>query len=184
MGIDKNNFPEVYECATCIPEAHHLEIEVAISIQESFIKSYQSHLPTTQTPSQSTSSQAPIEPIHAAGVHSAGIQSPTPQVLPKEDKASQNLIQGYVNTLSDDDKAAFLSAPNIIERLQEMQCSGKSIISSALTARVGKVLQCVKYFMDSLASCIPLGPEILSLAFGGVNCILTVGTGTTYLPLI
>ena len=177
MGIDKNDFPEVYECATCIPEAHHLEIEVAISIQESFIKSYQSHLPTTQTPSQSTSSQAPTEPMHAAGVHPPGIQSPTLQVLPMEHKTFQNLIH---NTLSDDDKAAFLSAPNIMERLQEMQGS----VSSALTARVEKVLQCVKNFMNSLARCIPLGPEILSLAVGGVNCILTVGTSTTYLLLI
>ena len=39
MGINKNNFPEVYECSTCIPEAYHLEIEAAINTQESFLKS-------------------------------------------------------------------------------------------------------------------------------------------------
>ena len=54
MGIDKNNVPEVYECSVCIPSAHNLEIEAAINIQESFLKSYQGLLSTTATPSQST----------------------------------------------------------------------------------------------------------------------------------
>ena len=39
MGIDENNFPEVYECSACIPGAYHLEIETAIYTQESFLKS-------------------------------------------------------------------------------------------------------------------------------------------------
>lgn len=39
MGIDKNNVPKVYECTACTPNAHHLEIEAAINIQEGFLKS-------------------------------------------------------------------------------------------------------------------------------------------------
>ena len=92
------------------------------------------------------------------------------------DETLQKAIQEYVNKLSDDDKAAFLSAPDIIEHLKEMQCNGKSLISSSLTARVEKVLQCVKHFMGSLGIFIQHSPEISSLVVGGVNCILTVGT--------
>ena len=40
MGINKNNFPEVYECSVCNPGVHHLEIEVAIIAQEDFLQSY------------------------------------------------------------------------------------------------------------------------------------------------
>ena len=84
-------------------------------------------------------------------------------------------IQEYVNQLSDGDKEAFQSAPDIIERLQE---SDKSLIPSSLTTRVKNVLQCVKSFMSCLASFTQFSPEILFLAVGGVNCILTVGTRT------
>ena len=97
------------------------------------------------------------------------------------DQALQKAIQEYVKELSEDDKAAFRSAPDIIEHLQEMQDNGKSLISSSLTTRVEKVLQCVKSFMGSLAIFIQQSPEISSLVVGGVNCILTVGTSTAYL---
>ena len=90
------------------------------------------------------------------------------------DESFQKAIQEYMEKLSDDDKTAFLSAPNVIERLQEMQY--KPLISSSLTARVEKVLQCVKGFMGSLGIFIQHSPEISSLVVGGVNCILTVGT--------
>ena len=39
MGINESDVPEVYECSACIPGAHHLEVEKAIDIQESFLKS-------------------------------------------------------------------------------------------------------------------------------------------------
>ena len=108
----------------------------------------------------------------------------------KEDGTLQKAIQKYVETLLDDDKEAFQSAPEIIERLQEMQSNGKSLISSSLTARVEKVLQCVKNFMGSLGIFIQHSPEISSLVVGGVNCVLTVGTisyscklGLIYIPI-
>ena len=114
----------------------------------------------TPTPSRPKSSHASVGPM---------------------DQAFQKAIQEYANNLSDDDKTAFLSAPNVIERLQEMQCNSKSLFSSSLTTRVEKVLQCVKGFMVSLGIFIQHSPEISSLAVGGVNCILTVGI---FLPFI
>ena len=58
--------------------------------------------------------------------------------------------QEYMERLPDDDKTAFLSAPNVIEHLQEVEHNGKSLISGSLTSRAEKVLQCVQSFMDSL----------------------------------
>ena len=138
--------------------------------------------------SQPTSSPAPTGPIHsaspmhssgpvhAAGTHSMSTQLPAPPMLVKKDEALEKAIQKYVAELSDDDKKAFMSAPDVIERLQEMECNGKSIISSSLMTRVEKVLQCVRHFMLSLGIFIQHSPEISSLVVGGVNCILTVST--------
>lgn len=91
-------------------------------------------------------------------------------------EALQKAIQEYVMELSEDDKAAFRTAPDIIVQLQEIQGNGKSLVSRSLTTRVEKVLQCVKGFMGSLAIFIQQSPEISSLVVGGVNCILTVST--------
>ena len=41
MGVEKDIVPDVYECSVCMPEAIHLEIETAINLQQSFLKSYQ-----------------------------------------------------------------------------------------------------------------------------------------------
>ena len=98
------------------------------------------------------------------------------------DETWQKAIQEY--ELSDDDKEAFRSAPDIIERLEEMERNRKSPISSSLASRVKKVLHCVKNFMDSLKIFVQKSPEISSLVVGGVNCILTVGTILRYLSLI
>ena len=95
--------------------------------------------------------------------------------MPARDEALQKAIQGYVRKLSDDEKAAFRSAPDIIDHLHNMQCEKNSLISSSHISRVEKVLQCVKSFMGSLSICIQHNPEISSLVVGGVNCILTVG---------
>ena len=90
----------------------------------------------------------------------------------------QKAIQEYVNQLSDDDKAAFLCAPNIMELIQNSQSGREFHIS--LTTRVEEVLQCVRAFMSCLGILIPLSPEISSLAVGGINCILAVSTSSTY----
>ena len=100
------------------------------------------------------------------------------------DETFQKAVQEYVKKqLLDEDKTAFLSAPDVIERLQEMQCNSKPLISGSLTTRVEKVLQCVKAFMGSLGIFIQHSPEISSLVVGGVNCILTVGTTYKQHPL-
>ena len=90
------------------------------------------------------------------------------------DETLQRAIQEYVEDLSDDDKAAFQSVPDIMERLKEMQSNSKLRISGSLTTRLEKVFQCVKRFMSSLAIFIQHSPEISSLVVGGVNCILMV----------
>ena len=112
-------------------------------------------------------------PMQAAGAHSGNLQLPTP---PVKDETLQKAIQDYVSNISAHDKAAFQSAPNILERLQEMQDNGKFLVSESLTSRVEKVLQCLKSFMGSLTIFIGHSPEISSLVVGGVNCILVVGT--------
>ena len=111
-------------------------------------------------------------PIHTAGAHTGNLQLPTPV----KDETLQKAIQGYVNNLSAHDKAAFESAPDILEHIQDMQDNGKFLVSESLTSRVEKVLQCLKRFMGSLTIFIGHSPEISSLVVGGVNCILVVGT--------
>ena len=117
------------------------------------------------------SSNASAGPVPVTGVQSVSLQLSVPPVL---DETLQKVIQEYITKLSDDDKVAFQSAPNIIEHLQEMQHNSKSVISSSLRARVEKVLQCVQNFMGSLSVFIQHHPEISSLVVGGVNCILMV----------
>ena len=90
----------------------------------------------------------------------------------------QKAIQKYIQKLLEDDKAAFQSSPDIIERLQEMQSNGKSLISSSLTSRVEKVLQFVNNFMGALSNFTQQSSEI-SLVVGGVKCILTVCISNT-----
>ena len=52
MGVEKDSVPVVYECPVCTPGAHCLDIETAINVQESFLKSYQTRLSATLTPSR------------------------------------------------------------------------------------------------------------------------------------
>ena len=132
--------------------------------------------PTAPQPTSSHTLVGPVSstgPMHAAGAHSVNLQLPTPPM----DETLQKAIQEYVNKLSIDDKAAFHSAPDVIECLQEMQRNSKPI-SSSLTTRVERVLQCIKNFMGSLKIFIQHSPEISSLVVGGVNCILMVGTSS------
>ena len=134
----------------------------------------------TPTPSRPTSSHASVGhgpstgPMHAAGAQSGNLQLLTPPAPATKDTALQKAIQEYVNTLSGEDKTAFRSASDIIEHLQKMQCNQKTLISSSLTSRVEKVLQCVKNFMGSISGFLQSNPEISSLVVGGLNCILTV----------
>ena len=133
---------------------------------------------STPTPSQQTSSHAPGPSMHAAGTQPMNPQLPPPP-LSVRDEALQKAMQDCILQLSGDDKVAFESAPDVIERLQEMQYNDKSAITpSSLATRVAKVLQCIKQFMGSLAIFIQHHPEISSLVVGGVNCILTVGTSS------
>ena len=93
-----------------------------------------------------------------------------------KNEAFQKAIQEYLDNLSDDDKEAFRSATDVIEKLGELQ-QNKSHISNSHTTRiqkVQKVLQCVKQFLESVAICIQHHPEVSSLVVGGLNCILTV----------
>ena len=94
----------------------------------------------------------------------------------------QKAIQKYVNTLSNEDKEAFRSAPDIIEHLQKLQCNRNNLIPRYLMSRVEKVLQCIKTFMGSLSFFSQQSPE-MSLVVGGVNCILTVGTSSYLLAI-
>lgn len=139
---------------------------------------------TTPSPSPSppTSSHVLAGPMHSsAPVHAVGPHPMNPQLPPPVPaNAFQKAIQKYVKELSDSDKAAFLKAPNVMDRLQEIQRNGESPIPSSLTSRVEKVLQGVKFFMSSLGIFIQQNPDISSLVVGGVNCVLTVGTSCAF----
>ena len=111
-----------------------------------------------------------------------GYQLPNPQSLtisiPVKNVAFHKAIQQCVDNLSDDDKEAFQSAKNVMERLGELQQRKPRTSSSHIThmQRVQKVLHCLKRFLESTAICIQHHPEISSLVVGGLNCILMVST--------
>ena len=128
----------------------------------------------------STGSTSAASSTHAAGVQSVNSQLHTPPVPVKQVEALQKAIQQYLDALSDEDKAAFQSAPDIIEQLQKMQRNRKPTISYSLTVRVEKVLQRIQCFMGLFSIFIQKSSEISSLVIGGVNCILTVGNFVFY----
>ena len=98
--------------------------------------------------------------------------------VPLKNEAFQKAIQEYVDNLSDDDKVAFHSATDVMEKLGELQQGTTRISSSHATRmqKVQKVLQCLNQFLGSIRICIQHSPEISSLVVGGLNCILTVST--------
>ena len=81
-----------------------------------------------------------------------------------------------MGNLSDDDKVAFHSATDVMEKLGELQQETPGTLSPRTTQKVQKVLQCMKQFMGSIGIFIQHSPEISSLVVGGLNCILTVST--------
>ena len=122
-------------------------------------------------------------PVNAPGTHSLNTQIPAiPVVAPAKYEAFERALRAYVDDrLSDDAKKDFRSASDIMETLQRMQYhqsgpASKIRISSSVSARVNKVLQSLRNFMESVTICIQHSPEISSLVIGGVNCILTVRT--------
>ena len=112
-------------------------------------------------------------PAHAAEDQPSNPQSPAAPV-PAKKGAFEIAIQNFVKGLSDDDKEAFKSSSDIMEKLQKMQDDPGSRISSSLPPRVKNILQFVQKFMGSIGILIQHSPEISSLVVGGVNCILTV----------
>ena len=128
-------------------------------------------------------------PTHVPGVHTLNPQ-PIAILAPAKNEAFEKALRAYVDgRLSDDVKKDFQSASDIMERLQMMQCNQSGLdskvhISSSISDRVKKVLQCLRHFMGSVAICIQHSPEISSLVIGGVNCILTVRIIFTRNPCI
>ena len=120
----------------------------------------------------SASSSTPAGPAHATGDQSVNPQPPV-ILVPGKNGAFQKAVQEYIYNLSHDDKAAFLSATDVMEKLRELQ-KGKSRIPTTRMQRVQKVLQCVQRFLGSIAVCIQHSPQISSLVVGGLHCILTV----------
>ena len=113
--------------------------------------------------------------------YAIGHQSLNPQSLaisvPETNEVFQMVIQEYIDKLSDDDKRAFQSATDVMDKLGGALQQGKSRITGSHTTRmqkVQKVMRCVKQFLVSIAMCIQHHPEIFSLVVGGLNCILTV----------
>ena len=131
----------------------------------------------TSGPSSETDG-AIVSSCHPAGLaHATGDQYSSSQSLaiavPLKNEAFQKAIQVYLDNLSNDDKIAFQSATDVMEKLGEFH-QGNARNSSSHIQKAQKVLQCVKQFLGSVAICIQHHPEVSSLVVGGLNCILTV----------
>ena len=67
MGVEKDNVPDAYECPVCTPGTQDLDIETAINVQKSFLKSFQTRLSEIPTPSRPASKilefLTPLEPL-------------------------------------------------------------------------------------------------------------------------
>lgn len=126
-------------------------------------------------PSNITNNGISAGPVHATGNQPANSQPPVTPV-PVKNQAFRKAIEEYIDHLSDDDKLAFQSATDVLEKMEELQKRKSSISTSHATCkeRVQKVLQSVKQFLASITICIQHHPEISSLVVGGVHCILGV----------
>ena len=124
---------------------------------------------------QGTGSSTLTGPLHATGNHSPNPRPPAIPVLAKNE-AFQKAIQEYLDNLLDEDKIAFRSATDVMEKLGDLQAKSRTGSHATRTQKVQKVLQCVKQFLESVRICIQHSPEISSLVVGGLNCILTVST--------
>lgn len=114
-------------------------------------------------------------PAHPAGNSFLNCQPPTISA-PAKNEAFEKALQVHIDKLEEDDKAAFQSATDVMEKLAEFQ-QDKSRISASHTncvERVKKVLQCMSQFLGSVTICIQHSPQISSLVVGGLHCILTV----------
>lgn len=159
-----------------------------ISTSGSAFNSTPTNTPGTTIPSTNigivSSSALAAGPANATGpqplIQASNFQTPAIPI-PVKNEAFQKAIQEHVDNLSDDDKVAFQSATDVIQKLGELQ-RGKSRIFRSQTSettyiqKVQRVLQCVKQFIGSIAICIQHSPQISALVVGGLNCILSVGT--------
>ena len=147
-------------------------------------RSVQSNAASESSIEESTSTSKGVvsssRPTHAAGGQSLNPRPPT-FPMPARNEAFERAVavalQKYIDRLSDDDKVAFQSATDVMEKLEELHQD--NCCPSTRMQKVQKVLQCVKQFLGSITICIQHSPEVSSLVLGGLNCVLTV----TY-PLI
>ena len=95
--------------------------------------------------------------------------------VPKKNQVFQKAIQNYIDKLSNDDKEAFQSASDVMDKLGALP-PAKSHLSISVMQKLQKVQQYVNQFLGSIAICIQQSLEISSLVMGGLNCILRVCT--------
>ena len=129
---------------------------------------------STSRPTSSDSSSTLVCPIY-----STWDQAPNPQLptisSPVNNEAFQKAIQEYVESLSDDDKVAFQSATDVMEKIQKLHHDSSSQSSSHIQ-KVKKVLECMKQLLRPIEIYSQISPDISALIVGGFNCILTVST--------
>ena len=77
--------------------------------------------------------------------------------------------------LSEDDKTAFQSATDIMQKMQTMDVeNAQSSVSRTFGPRVQKTLNLINVFLKSVEICIQHSPKISSLVVGGFHCALSV----------
>lgn len=97
------------------------------------------------------------------------------------DPALTSAIEKYVKGLSDDDKAAFQSAGDIMSKIQELdEANTQNNLARTFGARIENTLQVMKRFTACVAPCVQSLPEG-SLVVGGLNCVLVVRPGIIYI---
>lgn len=77
--------------------------------------------------------------------------------------------------LSEDDRTAFQSATDIMQKMQMMDVeNAQRSVSRTLGGRVLKTLNFISMFLKSVEICIQHNPAISALVVGGFHCALSV----------
>ena len=102
------------------------------------------------------------------GIWFTGNRSPNPRPpaipVPAKNKAFQQAIQEYLDALLDEEKVAFRSATDVMEKLEDL-------LAKSHTGSHATRTQSVKQFLESVKICIRHSLGISSLVVGWLNCV-------------
>ena len=166
MGTDESKvLPEVYECSTCNPGAHHLEIEAAINIQESFLKSSQSPLSTD--PNNTITLSPDVVWAGALEITQKKLRDNNLSPLGITDLTTQSTeqtIEAVINaliTLQNDD----------IKKRWRYTWRGRAVI---VVQSLGKILKSIEKYSKVVDTVVDSNPQMRALVWAGIWGIMQV----------